>query len=56
LIHVPPGVYHGWKGVGTKEAIVVNVPTHPYNYEKPDEYRLDPYDNNIPYDWRLKEG
>jgi hypothetical protein len=22
----------------------------------PDEQRLDPYDNDIPYDWRWKDG
>ncbi|MFP4458328.1 MAG: dTDP-4-dehydrorhamnose 3,5-epimerase family protein [Candidatus Zixiibacteriota bacterium] len=56
LIRVPKGVYHGWKGIGSKEAIIVNAPTEPYNYKNPDEYRLDPYDNSIPYDWKLKEG
>jgi dTDP-4-dehydrorhamnose 3,5-epimerase len=56
LIHVPPGVYHGWKGIGGKEALIVNIPTHPYNYEKPDEFRLDPFENNIPYNWERIEG
>ena len=39
LIHVPPGIYHGFKGIGTDTALVVNVPTHPYDYENPDEFR-----------------
>lgn len=56
LLKIPSGVYHGWKAVGQEEAIIVNIPTEPYNYKKPDEYRLDPYDNSIPYDWKLKEG
>ncbi len=56
LIHVPPGVYHGWKGIGAKEALIVNIPTHPYNYENPDEFRLDPYENNIPYNWERIES
>jgi len=56
LIHIPPFVYHGFKCVGTEEAIVVNVPTETYNYENPDEYRIDPHNNDIPYDWNLKEG
>ncbi len=29
--------------------------TGPHDKE-PDEYRLDPYKNDIPYDWQLKEG
>ena len=56
LIHIPPLVYHGFKCIGTEEAIVVNVPTEKYNYENPDEYRIDPHNNDIPYDWNLKEG
>lgn len=56
LVLVPKGVYHGWKGIGGKEAVIVNVPTEPYNYKQPDEFRLDPYDNSIPYNWKLKEG
>lgn len=52
LVHIPKGVYHGFKCVSDVEAIVINTPTKPYNYEKPDECRLDPYDNDIPYDWR----
>jgi len=55
LIKVPSGVYHGWKGIGDKESVIVNVPTKAYNYKDPDEYRLDPHDNSIPYDWALKE-
>jgi dTDP-4-dehydrorhamnose 3,5-epimerase len=55
LIHIPPGVYHGFKAVGEAEAIVLNSPTELYNYDSPDEYRLDPYDNDIPYDWRRKD-
>ncbi len=55
LIHVPPMVYHGFKCISEEECIVINVPTEPYNREKPDEYRIDPYDNEIPYDWRRKD-
>jgi len=56
LVHIPPLVYHGFKCVGEEEAIVVNVPTEKYNYNSPDEYRVDPHNNDIPYDWNLKEG
>ena len=52
LIKIPTRVYHGFKCVSKKEAIVINIPTEPYNYKKPDEYRIDPYDNDIDYDWR----
>lgn len=56
LIHVPHSIMHGFKCAGENEAIVVNIPTHPYNYEKPDEFRVDPYKNDIPYDWSRKDG
>ena len=52
LVHIPKLVYHGFKGVSDSEAMVINTPTMPYNYKNPDEFRVDPYDNNIPYDWR----
>lgn len=56
LIQIPPGVMHGFKCISEHEAIVVNVPTEVYVYDDPDEYRVDPYSPNIPYDWTLKEG
>jgi dTDP-4-dehydrorhamnose 3,5-epimerase len=56
LVHVPPFVYHGFKNVGTEEAIVVNCPTEPYHREQPDEYRVDPHENDIPHDWRRRDG
>ena len=56
ILHIPKGVYHGWKCVGQTEAIVVNCVTEPYNRETPDEFRL-PFDTDkIPYDWDIKMG
>lgn len=55
LVKIPQGVYHGYKTVGVKPSLLLNFPTEPYNPEEPDEYRIDPYKNDIPYDWRLKE-
>jgi len=56
LIHIPAGILHGFKCISEVEAICVNIPTEPYNYEKPDEYRVDPHNNEIPYDWTRKDG
>jgi dTDP-4-dehydrorhamnose 3,5-epimerase len=56
LIHIPPYVYHGFKCVSVEEAIVINAPTEVYNYDEPDEFRLDPHNNDIPYDWSRKDG
>ncbi len=52
LVKVPPGVVNGFKGVGTEPAIVANCATIPHD---PAEItRIDPFKNNIPYDWSLK--
>jgi dTDP-4-dehydrorhamnose 3,5-epimerase len=51
LIKIPALVYHGFKGLSDNEAIVVNIPTLAYNRKKPDEYRIDPFNNDISYDW-----
>jgi dTDP-4-dehydrorhamnose 3,5-epimerase len=56
LIKVPPFVFHGFKGIGTEEALVINVPTEPYDYDNPDEFRVDPHNNDIPYNWASKDG
>jgi dTDP-4-dehydrorhamnose 3,5-epimerase len=56
LIHIPPFVYHGFKCISQEEAIVVNTPTEVYDYREPDEFRVHPHDNDIPYDWDRKDG
>jgi dTDP-4-dehydrorhamnose 3,5-epimerase len=56
LIHIPPFVYHGFKCISHEEALVVNTPTEVYRYDEPDEFRVHPYDNDIPYDWTRKDG
>jgi len=55
LVQVPNLVYHGWKCISTEMALVVNVPTEPYHYDQPDEYRLAAHDA-LPYDWTRKDG
>ncbi|MBU1186868.1 MAG: dTDP-4-dehydrorhamnose 3,5-epimerase family protein [Acidobacteria bacterium] len=56
LVRIPPGVYHGWMCVSPEEAVVVNTPTELYNYDNPDEERLDPHGEEIPYDWKRRDG
>jgi dTDP-4-dehydrorhamnose 3,5-epimerase len=52
LIVLPSGVWHGLQNLGSQDALVLNMPTRPYNYEDPDHYRL-PYDTpEIPYSWK----
>jgi dTDP-4-dehydrorhamnose 3,5-epimerase len=56
LVQIPAGVYHGWMCVSQEEAIIVNIPTEIYVYKQPDEFRVDPHKNDIPYDWSRKDG
>jgi dTDP-4-dehydrorhamnose 3,5-epimerase len=56
LVHIPPFVYHGFKCISPEEAIVVNTPTEMYQYREPDEFRVPPHENDIPYDWVRKDG
>lgn len=52
LVQIPPGVYHGFKGISHPEAVVINMPDEPYHHGRPDEFRIDPHHNEIPYDWQ----
>jgi dTDP-4-dehydrorhamnose 3,5-epimerase len=56
LLVIPPLVLHGFKCIGVHEAMVLNIPTEPYDHANPDEYRVPPHENDIPYDWSRKDG
>lgn len=57
LLKIPILVYHGFKGMDPeRETMILNVPTVPYHYASPDEYRVDPCDPQIPFDWNGKQG
>lgn len=52
LVQIPPKVWNGFKGIGTRPALVANCADFPHD---PSEIRrADPFDNSIPYDWSLK--
>jgi dTDP-4-dehydrorhamnose 3,5-epimerase len=56
MLKIPKLVYHGFTAVGGEPALMVNIPTELYRYDKPDEYRI-PYDDpSIPYTWEVKMG
>jgi len=42
--------------LSTETAYFLSIPTLPYNYDEPDEYRLPPDTKEIPYDWGLAPG
>jgi dTDP-4-dehydrorhamnose 3,5-epimerase len=55
LLLIPPNLYHGWKNIGTAEAVIINMPDVPYDYDAPDGRHL-PWESDatrqiIPYVW-----
>lgn len=51
LVVIPPGVWNGFKGMSAV-SIVANCATHPHDPSRSE--RLDPFDNDIPYDWAVR--
>ncbi len=56
LVRVPPLVWHGFTPVGSEPVLMLNIPTRHYDYDEPDELRLDPFDPDVPFDWLTKGG
>ncbi len=54
LVHIPPGVSHGIKGIGTVEAAVINCASLPYDPDDPDEYGEPVETSSIRYDWEIR--
>jgi dTDP-4-dehydrorhamnose 3,5-epimerase len=54
LVTIPPLIHNGFKGVGATPALVANCATDPHD---PTEIeRLEPFSDQIPYDWELRHG
>ena len=53
-VTVPPGIWNGFKGIGTETAIVANCTDIPH--DPAEIQRCDPHDNDIPYDWARRDG
>ncbi len=56
LVVIPDHLWHGFKNIGEHESLILNVTTRPYDHASPDEYRVDPHENHIPYSWGRKDG
>ncbi len=54
LVTIPTMVWNGFKGEGTGPALVANCATIPHDPAEIE--RLDPFQNEIPYDWALTHG
>jgi dTDP-4-dehydrorhamnose 3,5-epimerase len=54
LVQIPPGIANGYKAYGDKMVILANAASEPHD---PDEMlRMDPFTDEIPYDWGLRHG
>ena len=52
LLIVPPDVWNGFKGMSDPYAIVANCCTHAHDPSRSE--RLHPFENEIPYDWAVR--
>lgn len=51
LLKIPPLVVHGFTALEGPEARIINIPTLPYRYQNPDEFRYPWNSPAIPYRW-----
>ncbi len=54
LLKIPPLVIHGFTVLESPEARIINIPTLPYRYKNPDEFRFPWNSPEIPYRWSPK--
>ncbi len=54
LVKIPSGITNGYKTYGDKMAIMANCATMPH--DRNELIYIDPFDNDIPYDWAVKHG
>ncbi len=52
LVHIPTGVWNGFKCIGDKEAILCNCAESTYEENK--QQRIPALDKRIPYNWDIK--
>jgi dTDP-4-dehydrorhamnose 3,5-epimerase len=52
LVTIPTMVWNGFKGIGDDISIVANCSTLPHDPEE--IIRVDPFKNDIPYNWEVK--
>ncbi len=54
LVHIPPGIANGTKGMSSPFALFTNVASEPHN-PNIKYLRIDPHSDEIPYDWARKD-
>jgi dTDP-4-dehydrorhamnose 3,5-epimerase len=56
LMNIPPGIWHADQNIGSKDAVILNFPTLPYDHADPDKYRLPLDTDQIPYKFHNPRG
>ncbi len=56
LMNIPAGIWHANKNIGSRDVVVANFPTIPYDHENPDKYRLPLDTDQIPYTFENPRG
>ncbi len=54
IVKVPPLVYHGFTSLENESAMVLNLPSEPYDHDEPDEERLPWNTSEIGYEWTIQ--
>jgi dTDP-4-dehydrorhamnose 3,5-epimerase len=49
LMNIPAGVWHADRNLASKDCVVVNFPTIPYDHANPDKFRLPLDTDRIPF-------
>ncbi|MEY2443127.1 MAG: dTDP-4-dehydrorhamnose 3,5-epimerase [bacterium] len=56
LVNIPAGVWHADRTLGSRDAVIVNFPTIPYDHAAPDKERLPLDTPLIPYSFEDPAG
>jgi dTDP-4-dehydrorhamnose 3,5-epimerase len=56
LVNIPTFVWHAEHNIGSKDVVVIDLPTQPYNHADPDKYRLPIDTPLIPYSFGAARG
>jgi dTDP-4-dehydrorhamnose 3,5-epimerase len=56
LMNIPTHIWHANRNIGTRDVVVVNFPTRPYDHASPDKYRLPLDTDEIPYEFEDPRG
>ncbi len=54
LVHIPPGIANGSKGLWSPYSIMVNVASEPHD-PNVKYLRIDPHSGEIPYNWARRD-